>query len=103
MALLRKLLSATRRQRSRARRRLSQHRCRIPDFMWASLVTAALRVVGSWVDFRKTKIVAANTEKMVQAHEAANIEVNRGEIRELIHTAHSAPDPKKRTAPFAQT
>ena len=70
--------------------------------MWSSLVTAALRMVGSWIDFRKTKIVAANTEKVVQAHEAANIEVDRGEIRELIHTAHFDPDPQKRAAAFAE-
>lgn len=70
--------------------------------MWVALATAVLRAFGSWVDFRKTKIVAANTEKVVQAHEAANIEVDRGEIRELIHTAHFDPDPKKRAAAFAE-
>ena len=70
--------------------------------MWVSLVTAALRAFGSWVDFRKKKLVAANTEKVVQAHEAANIEVDRGEIRALIHTAHFDPDPTKRAAAFAE-
>ena len=73
--------------------------------MWAllgSFLGPALRLAGSWIDLKKQKLVAANTEKIVQAHEAANIEVDRDAIRELIHTAHFDPDPKKRTDAFAE-
>jgi hypothetical protein len=70
--------------------------------LFGSFLGPALRALGSWCDLKKAKLVAANTEKVVQAHEAKNIEVDRGEIRELIHTAHFDPDPKKRQAAFEE-
>jgi hypothetical protein len=42
------------------------------------------------------------SEIVAQMLEAKNIEVDRDEIRELIHTAHFDPDPKKRAAAFAE-
>ena len=57
-----------------------------------------LAIIGQLLKFGVSWFTAKNSKEMVQRAEAQGQAVNTDEIRQLIHDAHFAPDPKRKAA-----